>query len=237
MFRLPTHLESLVPPPRVQLLQSQPWRGTIVLPASSPHPTARAREIRVTAAEIENDNSRQEQWPTQLQLQVIARRGALREVQAWLAQVQLGEQLARCMLMPDRLPEQAASRENHAVFEALARQLLEDETVAFAEWAVSDPSSPRAILLYPTSTTRALLVGVVFLNTGFPEFLQGSISHSALPGSSRSGGVQNMNVFPRSQSGYQPSLYDPAPPNISSSSRYSGSGYEASGSRSGRSSG
>ena len=55
MFRLPTHLETLVPPPRDQLPQSQPWRGSFFLPVSSPHPAERPREIRVTAAETEND--------------------------------------------------------------------------------------------------------------------------------------------------------------------------------------
>ncbi len=34
------------------------------------------------------------------------------------------------MLMPDRLPEQAASRENQALFEAFAAQLLEEEIVS-----------------------------------------------------------------------------------------------------------
>ncbi|RPD53143.1 hypothetical protein L226DRAFT_428265, partial [Lentinus tigrinus ALCF2SS1-7] len=171
MFRLPTHLESLVPPPRDQVPQSPPWRGSIFLPASSPHPAARPREIRVTAAEIENDNSQQEIWPKRFQLHVIHRRGVLREVHAWLAQVQRGGQLARCMLMPDRLPEQAASRENQMLFESFAHQLLEEDIVAMAPWSISEPSPAGGILLYPTSTTRALLVGVVFLNCGFPDFL------------------------------------------------------------------
>ncbi len=57
MFRLPTHLETLVPPPDEQVPQSQPWRGTFALPASSPMPQLppRQREISVTAAETEND--------------------------------------------------------------------------------------------------------------------------------------------------------------------------------------
>ena len=54
----------------------------------------------------------------------------MREVQAWLAQVQLGGDLARCMLMPDRLPDRAASLENHAMFESFAHQLLEEEMVS-----------------------------------------------------------------------------------------------------------
>ncbi|TFK85471.1 hypothetical protein K466DRAFT_552019 [Polyporus arcularius HHB13444] len=241
MFRLPTHLESLVPPPRDQVPQSSPWRGSIVLPASSPHPAARPREIRVTAAEIENDNSQQEIWPKHFQLHVIRRRGVLREVQAWLAQVQRGGQLARCMLMPDRLPEQAASRENQALFESFAAQLLEEEIVALAPWSVSE-QLPGGIILYPTSTTRALLVGAVLLNSSFPDFLLGSASPNALmgvaPHNPSASEAQNMAILNRTQP-FQPSPFDPAPPNIASSSRYpaTGSGYDASRSRSGRSSG
>ena len=75
-------------------------------------------------------SSQQEIWPKHFQLHVIRRRGVLREVQAWLAQIQRGGQLARCMLMPDRLPEQTASRENQALFESFAHQLLEEEIVS-----------------------------------------------------------------------------------------------------------
>ena len=55
MFRLPTHLESLVPPPREQVPQTRPWRGRIFTPASFPDPATQSCEIRVTAAETEYD--------------------------------------------------------------------------------------------------------------------------------------------------------------------------------------
>ncbi|KAI0676624.1 hypothetical protein C8Q78DRAFT_955056, partial [Trametes maxima] len=171
MFRLPTHLsESLVPPPAGQVPQSQPWRGALVLPASSPHPSARPREIWVTAAETENDNSRQENWPARFQLQIVRRPGILREVHAWLAQLQPG-QLSRCMIMPDRLPGAAASRENQTNFEGLALRLIQEDMVALSPWSINEPSSPGGLLIYPTTTTHALLVGIVFLNVAFPEFL------------------------------------------------------------------
>ncbi|EIW55393.1 uncharacterized protein TRAVEDRAFT_96105, partial [Trametes versicolor FP-101664 SS1] len=172
MFRLPTHLETLVPPPDEQVPQSQPWRGTFVLPASSPssHLPPQPREISVTAAETENDNSQQEHWPKQFHLQLVRRGGLLREVHAWLAQLQPGA-LSRCMIMPDRMGDAAQTRENHTLFEALARQLLEEGIVAIAPWSINQPSSPGGLLLYPTSTTRALLVGIVFMNIPFPEFI------------------------------------------------------------------
>ncbi|OSC97391.1 hypothetical protein PYCCODRAFT_1448047 [Trametes coccinea BRFM310] len=228
MFRLPTHLESLIPPPRDQVPQSQPWRGLFVLPASSPgpHGVARpAREIHVTAAETENDNQ-QELWPERFHLQLIRRSGVLREVHGWLAQVQPG-QLSRCMLMPDRLSDAAVSQQNKAAFESLARELFEQGIVAIAPWSANSPSPPGGILLYPTATSRALLVGIVFLNTNFPEFIVGPGWHSPTAGPS---GINPGQLLPRLQP-FQPvtphSLYDPAPPNISSASRYGQGGLEA----------
>ncbi|KAI0764506.1 hypothetical protein BD413DRAFT_482264 [Trametes elegans] len=240
MFRLPTHLETLVPPPGGQVPQSQPWRGVFFLPASSPHASAHAREIRVTAAETENDNSQQELWPRQFQLQIIPRVGILREVHAWLAQLPPG-QLSRCMIMPDRLPDAAASEQNKASFEALARQLLDGGIVAVAPWSVTPPYTPGGLLLYPTTTTRALLVGIVFLNVGFPEFVVGPGLHSAGAGpSSRMPPHPSGQLLPRAQP-FQPvaqhSPYDPFPPNIASTTRYGQGGLDPAGSRSGRHSG
>ncbi|KAJ8495742.1 hypothetical protein ONZ51_g1523 [Trametes cubensis] len=236
MFRLPTHLESLVPPPGDQVPHSQPWRGAFILPASSPHSSARPREIFVTAAETENDNQ-QEQWPSQFQLQIIRRGGILGEVQAWLSQLQ-PEQLSRCMLMPDRLPDADLSRQNQTTFEWLARQLLEEGIVAIAPWGLNtEPLHPGGILLYPTRTTRALLVGIVFLNTHFPEFIIGPGSHSPTAGPSSRMPPGTAQMLPRLQP-FQPvsqhSLYDPAPPNISSASRYPQGGTGADAARGGR---
>ncbi|KAI1791427.1 hypothetical protein LXA43DRAFT_428968 [Ganoderma leucocontextum] len=235
MFRLPTHLESLVPPPREQVPQTQPWRGRIFTPAAFPDPATQPCEIRVTAAETEYDNQ-QELWPEYFQLQVIRRRGVLSELHGWVARHP--GQFPRCMLMPDRLPEHAASRRNHALFEDFARRLLEEEIVAISPWDHSETHQHGGILLYPTTATRALLVGIVFLNAGFPDFVGGS-GPSRLPPSFPPGA--SGPLLPRSQL-FQPvmhhSPFDPAPPNIASSSRYAAGGRDdASRGRSGRSSG
>ncbi|TBU53533.1 hypothetical protein BD310DRAFT_829936 [Dichomitus squalens] len=241
MFRLPTHLESLVPPPREQVPQTQPWRGRIFTPAAFPDPTAQPCEIRVTAAETEYDNSQQELWPEHFQLQVIRRRGVLSELHGWLTRLHQNP-YPRCMLMPDRLADHTATRRNHALFEEFARTLLDEEIVAIAPWGYSDSLQHGGILLYPTASTRSLLVGIVFLNTGFPDFVQGSSPHPMVAGPSRGGvplSLPQGNLLPRTHP-FQPvmhhSPFDPAPPNIASSSRYSStSGYD--GTRSGRSSG
>ncbi|KAI0367730.1 hypothetical protein BV20DRAFT_1024116 [Pilatotrama ljubarskyi] len=227
MFRLPTHLESLVPPPTEQVPQSQPWRGTFVLPASSPHPSARPREIWVTAAETENDNSQQETWPKSFQLQVIRRNGILRDVHAWLAQLEPGR-LSRCMIMPDRLQDANASRQNQATFETFARHLLDEGIVAIAPWSVTDPSPRGGLLIYPTTTTRALLVGIVFLEMNFPDFIFGlgsNSSPSAGPSRMHPGHLlSRLQPFP---SGVQHTYLDPPPPGISSTARYGQAGLDA----------
>ncbi|KAI0822873.1 hypothetical protein BC628DRAFT_621725 [Trametes gibbosa] len=252
MFRLPTHLETLVPPPTEQVPQSQPWRGRFALPASSPHLSARPREIWITAAETENDNSQQELWPKDFHLQIIRRGGILRELHAWLAQLQPAA-LSRSMLMPDRLADPAKSKENETMFESLARQLLEEGIVscavlrswslfcvlhtaahhsahcprmlqvAIAPWSLIEPSHPGGLILYPTSTTRALLVAVVCLNVGFPEFIigPGPSSHtSPIAGPSRV--PLGPPLLPRVQS--FPAGLDTTLPNISSTARYPQSG-------------
>ncbi|KAH9848322.1 hypothetical protein C2E23DRAFT_739862 [Lenzites betulinus] len=218
MFRLPTHLETLVPPPTEQVPTSQPWRGRFALPASSPHPSARPREIYITAAETENDNSQQELWPEAFHLQIIRRGGILREVHAWLAQPQ-SEALSRSMLMPDRLADPAASRENELTFESFARQLLQDGIIAIAPWNLNEPANPGGLILYPTSTTQALLVAVVCMNVGFPEFIvgPGSGSHtSPIAGPSRV--PLGPPLLPRVQA--FPGSVTTTLPNISSTARY-----------------
>ena len=110
--------------------------------------------------------------------------------------------------------------------------------VAIAPWSATDPSAVGGILLYPTTTTRALLVGIVFLTSGFPEFLQGSGMHPSMPGTSQP--MHTVNLLPRLQP-FQPVMhhtpFDPAPPYISSASRHSASGFDPSKGCPGRSSG
>lgn len=60
MIRLPTHLESLVPPPRQQLPQRRPWTGTLFVPGASDSPPQRGagpvfQELFVTAMETEGN--------------------------------------------------------------------------------------------------------------------------------------------------------------------------------------
>ena len=94
-----------------------------------------ARVLQLTDPRDPWTSSQQELWPEYFELQVIRRRGALRELHGWLARHP--GQFPRCMLMPDRLPEHAASRRNHALFEDFARRLLEEEIVSVPSCAAS----------------------------------------------------------------------------------------------------
>lgn len=55
MFRLPTHLETFVPPPTEQVPQTRPWRGTLVLSSLSSPPGSPHTVIYCAAAETEGD--------------------------------------------------------------------------------------------------------------------------------------------------------------------------------------
>lgn len=54
VFRLPTHLESLVPPPSEQVPQPRPWRGTFVLNTADGNHKG-VQEISLTAVETDGD--------------------------------------------------------------------------------------------------------------------------------------------------------------------------------------
>jgi hypothetical protein len=55
VFRLPTHLESLIPPPSEQISLSRPWRGAFVLNFVDGGAKGSSQEICVTAVETEGD--------------------------------------------------------------------------------------------------------------------------------------------------------------------------------------
>ena len=55
VYRLPTPLESLVPPPSEQLQLSRPWRGTFVLNIANGAGNGASQEVRVTAAETDGE--------------------------------------------------------------------------------------------------------------------------------------------------------------------------------------
>ncbi|KAI0346366.1 hypothetical protein BDW22DRAFT_1352423, partial [Trametopsis cervina] len=203
MFRLPTHLESFIPPPNTQLPQGRPWRGTLVLPPSSPSSQSTVQQLQCTAADTDGDNpnSQTKLWPTTFYLQLVNQRPLLHEFHDWVKT----SSPPMCMFMPDRLPDPTASKANEDGFKHLADVLMQNQWVAIAPWNVPDRILGAGIILFPTGTSRNLLVGALFLHSNFPEF------------------ILNANLLPRSLP-YSPgsgnSPYDPAPPHIASSQRH-----------------
>lgn len=57
VFRLPTHLESFVPPPSHQVPQPRPWRGTFVVDVVGGTSKETSQDIRVTTVEVDGDRS------------------------------------------------------------------------------------------------------------------------------------------------------------------------------------
>jgi hypothetical protein len=55
LFRLPTHLESFIPPPSEQVSLSRPWRGTFVVNIVDGTAKGSSQEVCVTAVETGGD--------------------------------------------------------------------------------------------------------------------------------------------------------------------------------------
>ena len=55
VYRLPTQLESFVPPPSEQLQLQRPWRGTFVVNIANSAGNGASQEVRVTAAETDGE--------------------------------------------------------------------------------------------------------------------------------------------------------------------------------------
>ncbi|EPQ54228.1 hypothetical protein GLOTRDRAFT_130607 [Gloeophyllum trabeum ATCC 11539] len=159
-LRLPAHLESIVPPPAAQISQSKPWRGTFTIASDPSNPTV----IYVSAAETDGDN-RADLWPTNFFVHNTDR-VALSEVTSWVQR----HTPSLCMFMPDRLDYANDNRANEATFRSFSRMLAQNQMVAYAPW--NSPRLPGAgILIYPNPSSSALLVGAIFLNSAFPDFL------------------------------------------------------------------
>ncbi|TFK37975.1 hypothetical protein BDQ12DRAFT_132666 [Crucibulum laeve] len=168
VFRLPSHLESFVPPPFEQRPQPGPWRGSLLVSGMRSSDRSSSHTLRVTAVETDGDN-RVDLWPAQFQVQIAHDRPILRDVQAWVTQYSLPV----CTFMPDRLRDANAHAVNQTNFRSLSRMLFENHTVAIAPWGTN--AFPGAgIIIYPAQNSSALLVGALLFNSPFPDFVLGS---------------------------------------------------------------
>jgi hypothetical protein len=139
-YRLPTNLESLIPPPAEQVQQRRPWQGVLTLTFMN---AAQGADVYVTAAETDGERytlnisklfrrdsldcvSRMDLWPRRFYVYLGARRTPHDDIKAWVKRYAP----PICSLMADKLPDPAANALNHANFANLSRMLLDNQIVS-----------------------------------------------------------------------------------------------------------
>lgn len=145
VFRMPTSLEALVPPPYNQHPQPPPWRGSIVVSGLRSSDRSSSQEISVTAVETDGEKyvvaiaqsstsliwtppSRAQHWPRTFFVRILHDQSVLREFQAWL-KTGVSQPLPLCTFMPDRIRESNLHTVNQANFRSLSRALFDSQTV------------------------------------------------------------------------------------------------------------
>ncbi|KAF9010274.1 hypothetical protein BDQ17DRAFT_1388208 [Cyathus striatus] len=174
VFRLPSHLESLVPPPASQHPQAGPWRGSIIATGMRALDRSGNQEIRVTA--VETDGEKMQHWPAQ-----------------FFASITIGPIYpSLCTFMPDRIRDSNENAVNATQFRSLSRILFEGQMVAVAAWG-TNIFPGGGIIIYPAQNSSALLVGALFFDTPFPDFVLG---HSTPPNIPMSPGMMQQARHP-----------------------------------------
>ncbi|KAJ3508284.1 hypothetical protein NLJ89_g5840 [Agrocybe chaxingu] len=151
VFRLPSHLETLVPPPFDQRVQLPPGA------------------ISVTAVETDGEN-RAQQWPDTFNVRVLHEQPVLREFEMWLRTYM--PPLPLCTFMPKRLRDSDQHTLNKSNFHSLSTHLYSSQTVAVASWA-PNTFPGGGIVIYPAHNSSAVLVGALFFDMPFPDFIAG----------------------------------------------------------------
>ncbi|KAF9448142.1 hypothetical protein P691DRAFT_670085 [Macrolepiota fuliginosa MF-IS2] len=169
VYRVPT-THSIVPSPVDQSQTPQtppvvPWRGGIIVSGTRPSDRAGSQDIRVAALEIDGDRVRS--WPPQFIARVLHERRVLHDVLTYVHQYAV----PMCTFVADRhIRDSGHSSANELMFRNLSRVLYENETVAIAPWGT--PALLGAgMIIYPAQNSSSLLVGALFFDRPFPDFL------------------------------------------------------------------
>ncbi|KAF8068668.1 hypothetical protein FPV67DRAFT_1607296 [Lyophyllum atratum] len=180
VFRLPTHLDSFVPPPSQQAPDQRPWRGALIVSGMRSSDRGSSQAIRVTAVETDGDKyqsladnqhrSRADLWPSQFFTQIV-HRPILKDFQSWAKR----HSPPLCTFMPDRHRDPNINQVNQTTFRSLSRILFENQTVAVASWG-SDDIPGAGLIVFPAQNSSSLLVGALFLTDPFPAFVAGTSS-------------------------------------------------------------
>ncbi|TFK68345.1 hypothetical protein BDN72DRAFT_879081 [Pluteus cervinus] len=152
VFRLPTPIDSHVPPPNQQPAPARPWRGTLIVSGmqSSGNSTGARQDILVTAVETDGDrkSSYLELWDGQRVGRVVSEQTLLPQVQSWVQTARPG----LVTIVPDRIRDSNRHTENANAFRDLAASLYQNQTVAII------PGSPIGIILFPSQNSSAVLM-------------------------------------------------------------------------------
>ncbi|KAF9478956.1 hypothetical protein BDN70DRAFT_807833 [Pholiota conissans] len=167
VFRLPSQLESLVPPPFNQRTQPPPWRGSIVVSGMRSSDRSSNQEIFVTAVETDGEN-RAQKWPSTFYVRVLHDQPVLGEFRNWMKTYI--PPLPLCTFMPNRLRDVNLNTVNHTNFRSLSTFLYENQVIAVASWA-PDTFHGAGMIIYPSSNSSAVLIGALFFDTSFPSFI------------------------------------------------------------------
>ncbi|EJC98209.1 uncharacterized protein FOMMEDRAFT_143305 [Fomitiporia mediterranea MF3/22] len=180
VFRLPTPFDAIVPSPPSstrRVRHTRPWRGVFILHGINlfQSPDGQQR-LLVASAETEGDkSSRTDLWPKQFEVHIAQPACRIADVQAWVTR----NDIPLCMFMPDRHASDGTSAgmsvtTNEAHFRALSRVLVENQLLCIAPWPAPGFPETRTgagILIFPSAASMGLLIGAVFLNTPFPDFM------------------------------------------------------------------
>ncbi|KIY68487.1 hypothetical protein CYLTODRAFT_443291 [Cylindrobasidium torrendii FP15055 ss-10] len=186
-FRLPSHMDSLYPPPvgnsGAASPLSRPWRGTFIVSGLRASDRGNNQEIRVTAVETDGDN-RTDTWPSSLIFSITPPYAlpVLPQAQAFVRQAH-PRPTAIATFLPDRQRDANANAANQSNFRNVAQILLENNSIAVVSLdneplVVSGGLPTSGILVFPaSSSSSSLLVGAVFTNgDSFPDFVLAALN-------------------------------------------------------------
>ncbi|KAK7044897.1 hypothetical protein R3P38DRAFT_182058 [Favolaschia claudopus] len=176
VFRLPTHLDNLIPPPSTQAQSAsaaRPWRGTLTVRGMRASDPGSNQEIRVTAVETDGDSDVR-RWPSQFFAYLARGPPLLQEVRAWIQQ----HAPPISTFMPDRLPDPDANVVNLTNFRSLSRMLFENQIVAISPWG-PDSFPGGGIIIFPAEHSSALLVAALFFSQ-FPDVITSRLNNPGL---------------------------------------------------------
>ncbi|ESK89403.1 hypothetical protein Moror_16178 [Moniliophthora roreri MCA 2997] len=200
VFRLPTHLESFIPPPANQVhpntsdsTVAKPWRGRFIVSGMRASDVGSSQDIKVTAVETDG-TTHCELWPPALVFSISAPFALpiLGQLQNYLNARPGTVQLVT--FLPERLRDPNTNTVNQSNFRNLARVLFESLSVAVMSFSIPSPRTPPSssssdtsaqgggMLIFPVANSSAMLLGAVFMGQPFPDFVYAAQSpHQSLP--------------------------------------------------------